>query len=77
MSWWCAIEALSATTLEEDEMLSKSGTVFANDERMALLQISYRESLKYVTQGLGLEKYSGNSKQEREQHLKLEAERHL
>jgi hypothetical protein len=49
--------------------------VLDNDERVALLQISYRESLKYVVQGLGLEKYSGNSKQEREQHLKLEAER--
>lgn len=49
--------------------------VLDNDERVALLQISYRESLKYVVQGLGLEKYNGNSKQEREQHLKLEAER--
>ncbi|MDX5407258.1 MAG: hypothetical protein LPK11_09510 [Chromatiaceae bacterium] len=49
--------------------------VLDNDERVALLQISYRESLKYVVHGLGLEKYSGNSKQEREQHLKLEAER--
>lgn len=49
--------------------------VLDNDDRVALLQISYRESLKYVLQGLGLEKYSGNSKQEREQLLKLEAER--
>jgi hypothetical protein len=49
--------------------------VLENDERLALLQISYRESLKYVTQGLGLDKYSGNSREERDQFIKLEGER--
>ena len=49
--------------------------VLDNEERMALLQISYRESLKYVTQGLGLEKYSGNSKQERDSFKQRETER--
>lgn len=49
--------------------------VLDNDERVALLQISYRESLKYVTQGLGLDKYSGNSKEERDKFIKLETER--
>ena len=49
--------------------------VLDNDERMALLQISYRESLKYITQGLGLDKYSGNSREERDQFIKLEGER--
>lgn len=49
--------------------------VLENDERQALLQISYRESLKYVTHGLGLDKYSGNSREERDQFVKLETER--
>ena len=49
--------------------------VLDNDERMALLQISYRESLKFVTQGLGLGRYTGNSKAERDSFIKLEAER--
>lgn len=49
--------------------------VLENDERLALLQISYRESLKYITQGLGLDKYSGNSKEERDQFIKQEGER--
>lgn len=38
-----ALEALSATTLEEDEILFKSETVIANDERMAL---EYRMGVK-------------------------------
>lgn len=49
--------------------------VLDNDERMALLQISYRESLKFVTQGLGLGRYTGNSKAERDSFNKLETER--
>ncbi|MBZ9613743.1 hypothetical protein [Rheinheimera maricola] len=49
--------------------------VLDNDERVALLQISYRESLKYVTQGLGLDKYTGNLKEERDTFIKLETER--
>jgi hypothetical protein len=46
-----------------------------NEERVALLQISYRESLKFVTQGLGLDRYNGNSKEERDNFVKLETER--
>ena len=49
--------------------------VLENEERIALLQISYRESLKYVAHGLGLHKYTGNSREERDQHIKLETER--
>jgi hypothetical protein len=49
--------------------------VLENEERMALLQISYRESLKYVTQGLGLDRYNGNSKEERDKYIRLENER--
>ena len=49
--------------------------VLDNDERIALLQISFREGLKYVSQGLGLERYTGNSREERDLHLKREAER--
>lgn len=49
--------------------------VLENDERMALLQISYRESLKYVMQGLGSARYTGNSKAERDIFIKREAER--
>uniref|UniRef100_A0A486XJU7 Uncharacterized protein n=1 Tax=Rheinheimera sp. BAL341 TaxID=1708203 RepID=A0A486XJU7_9GAMM len=49
--------------------------VLENDERIALLQISYKESLKYVVHGLSLEKYHGNSKGERDTFTKLETER--
>jgi hypothetical protein len=49
--------------------------VLENEDRGALLQISYRESLKYVTSGLGLNRYTGNSREERDNFLKLEAER--
>ncbi len=48
--------------------------VLENDERMQLLQVSFREGLKYVTQ-LGGEKYSGNSREERDLHIKRENER--
>lgn len=49
--------------------------VLENDERMALLKISHRECLKYVTYGLGLDKYGGNSREERDQFVKLENDR--
>ncbi|MEH8022402.1 hypothetical protein [Rheinheimera metallidurans] len=49
--------------------------VLENDERLALLQISYRESVNYVSYGIGLGKYSGNSRSERDTFIKLEAER--
>ena len=49
--------------------------VLENEERVALLQICYRESLKYVSKGLGLAKYSGNSREERDQFVRLETER--
>jgi len=61
--------------LKGDDGKADEFRVLENDERTALLQISYRESLKYVTQGLGLDRYTGNSRDERDQHLKLEAER--
>ncbi|MEH8019392.1 hypothetical protein MN202_19335 [Rheinheimera muenzenbergensis] len=49
--------------------------VLENDERIQLLQVSFREGLKYITQGLGVEKYTGNSREERDLHIKREAER--
>ncbi|HSG53008.1 MAG TPA: hypothetical protein VLA40_12960 [Rheinheimera sp.] len=61
--------------LKGDDGKADEFRVLENDERTALLQISYRESLKYVMQGLGLDRYTGNSRDERDQHLKLEAER--
>lgn len=37
------------------------------DERNELLKLNYTQSLKFVTHGLGMDKYRGNSKEEREQ----------
>lgn len=36
------------------------------EDRNSLLKIGYTQSLKFVTQGLGMEKYVGNSKEERD-----------
>ncbi|MCC2604899.1 hypothetical protein [Planctobacterium marinum] len=44
--------------LDEFRMLEK-------EERNNLLKINYTQSLKFVTQGLGMQKYAGNSKEER------------
>lgn len=49
--------------------------VLENDERNTLLQISYREGLKYISEGLGIERYTGNSREERDLHIKRESER--
>ncbi|MEE2025705.1 hypothetical protein [Alkalimonas mucilaginosa] len=39
--------------------------VLDNAERVAMLQTNYKESLKFLTQALGKDKYIGNSKEER------------
>lgn len=39
--------------------------VLDNPERVAMLQINYKESLKYITQAIGKDKYIGNSKDQR------------
>ena len=39
------------------------------EQRKALLQINYRETLKYLVEGLGIPVFSGNTKDEREQFL--------
>lgn len=39
--------------------------VLDNPERVAMLQTNYKESLKYLTQALGRDRYVGNSKDER------------
>jgi hypothetical protein len=49
--------------------------VLENDERKTLLQISYRQSLKYVTDGLGLNRYTGKSRADRDKFQQLETER--
>jgi hypothetical protein len=49
--------------------------VLDNDERIALLQISYRESLTYLNEGLGADRYNGNSKEERDNLVKRDAQR--
>lgn len=46
-------------SLDEFRMLEK-------DERNELLKINYTQSLKFVTHGLGMDKYIGNSKEERD-----------
>lgn len=43
------------------------------EERKSLLQINYRETLKYVHEGVGVALYSGNSKAEREVFNRVEA----
>ncbi|XOV80672.1 MAG: hypothetical protein ACFHVJ_06920 [Aestuariibacter sp.] len=45
--------------LDEFRMLEK-------DDRNELLKINYTQSLKFVTHGLGMDKYKGNSKEERD-----------
>ncbi len=42
------------------------------EERKALLQINYRETIKYLVNGIGADMYIGNSKVEREQFNKQE-----
>jgi hypothetical protein len=47
------------------------------DERKALLQVNYRETVKYLVDGIGSTMYLGNSKAEREQFNKTEANKLL
>jgi hypothetical protein len=49
--------------------------VLENDERTELLKISYRESLNFVVQAIGIGIYQGNSKQERDWYLQNEREK--
>ncbi len=49
--------------------------VLENDERTALLKISYRESLNFVLNGLGTGIYQGNSKEQRDWYVQNEREK--
>lgn len=49
--------------------------VLENDERTELLKISYRESLNFMVQAIGIGTYQGNSKQERDWYLQNEREK--
>ena len=49
--------------------------VLDNDERLALLKINHEYTLDYVSHGIGLEQYVGNSKDERELFDRNEKER--
>lgn len=42
------------------------------EERKKLLQINYRETVRYLVEGLGVARYQGNSKEEREKFNKIE-----
>jgi hypothetical protein len=39
--------------------------VLDNDDRLALLKINYQQTLNYLTHGIGLASYSGNSREEK------------
>ncbi len=45
------------------------------ESRKQLLQVNYKETIKYLLQGLGTPKFVGNTKAEREQFLQDEAEK--
>ncbi|MBM33255.1 MULTISPECIES: hypothetical protein [unclassified Arsukibacterium] len=49
--------------------------VLENDERTELLKISYRESLNFVVQAIGIGSYQGNSKEQRDRYLQNEREK--
>ncbi|WP_372625127.1 hypothetical protein [Arsukibacterium sp.] len=49
--------------------------VLENDERTELLKISYRESLNFVVQAIGIGAYQGNSKEQRDRYLQIEREK--
>ncbi|MCP4324091.1 MAG: hypothetical protein GY787_19980 [Alteromonadales bacterium] len=55
---------------DEDEF-----RVLSNDERLALLKCNYEQTLKYLTEGLGLDKYLGGSRVERDIFNKNEEEK--
>lgn len=46
-----------------------------NDERIALLKINYQQTINYITEGLGLDQYSGNSKAEKAEFDELEVQK--
>ncbi|MDX1676654.1 hypothetical protein [Arsukibacterium sp.] len=49
--------------------------ILENDERTELLKISYRESLNFFVQGIGIGAYHGNSKEQRDWYLQNEREK--
>ncbi|MBV2129955.1 hypothetical protein [Arsukibacterium indicum] len=49
--------------------------VLENDERTELLKISYRESLNFVVQAIGIGSYQGNSREQRDWYLQNEREK--
>jgi hypothetical protein len=65
-----AQQILKGETGEKDEF-----RVLDKEERLALLKYNYQQSTHYIKEGLGLDKYSGNSKEEREIFNKKENEK--
>ncbi|MFT6778990.1 MAG: hypothetical protein ACJAV1_002933 [Paraglaciecola sp.] len=55
-------------TLDEFRVLDK-------EERLALLKINHEQTLDYITNGLGMEQYIGNSKQERTDFVRDQEEK--
>lgn len=46
-----------------------------NDDRIALLKINYQQTINYITEGLGIDQYVGNSKAERAEFDELELQK--
>jgi hypothetical protein len=49
--------------------------VLGKEDRLALLKINHEQTLDYITHGLGMEQYVGNSKEERAEFERNEKER--
>lgn len=65
-----AQQILKGESNEADEF-----RILSPDERVALLKCNYQQTLNYLTDGLGLDRYIGNSKSEREIFNKSEEEK--
>ena len=61
--------------LRGDEQTLDPHRILAPNERQELLTISYQQSQLYLTEGLGLDNYVGNSKAERDLFLYMEQEK--
>jgi len=65
-----AQQILKGESGEKDEF-----RVLDKEERLALLKYNYQQSSHYIKEALGLDKYSGNSKEERDTFNKKEKEK--
>ncbi len=55
------------SVFHEKAMIKNPRKVLGIEERKHLLQINYRETINYLTEGIGLPEFIGNTKAEREQ----------